>query len=71
MSAASEKAARDWRECGSALLMRWWVCRAPAAGRPDRAWVASDPHSGLGKAFCTHAEAIAYATKQAREEAHR
>ena len=73
MSAASEKAAREWRE------------RQDHGTHPDRrhvyqapngVWVAAEPVWGLAftrraELFDTHAEAIAWAHERARKEARR
>lgn len=67
MSTASEQAARAWRETGDPGISRWCVYRSGRYG--PRAWTVLPP---LGAGYdChysdTHAEAIAWADKQARE----
>lgn len=79
MSAASEKAAREWRERkgpgGAPPRHRWYVCKASPPYDQATPWHAFAPiateHWGYGRSCATHAEAIAYATEQAREEARR
>ena len=67
MSAASEKAAREWRERGGEPACdRWYV-------RSRMAWEVFPPCNDNHdddvdpECFPTHAEAIAYADKRARE----
>ena len=71
MSAASEKAARECRENMHPPTYRWWVFRSAIAWLGHPSWVVCGPYDRPIKKFPTHAEAIAYATEQAREEARR